>query len=109
MAFKFNPLTGQFDLVESGSSVQTPNYSALFNATTDWGAPSAGSYEISIPALTHGKGINPIVQVYELVGSDYEKVTATIDVAQANGDIILSVSEVPDTRFEGKIVIAENN
>lgn len=108
MSFRFNPITGKFDLVGAGAT-QIPNYITTFNMTTDWGTAVGGCYEIDIPATTHGKGLNPLIQVLELNGSTYEMVTTTIEVDQVSGDIKLSTLESPDTRFAGKIVIAENN
>ncbi len=106
MGLKFNPfLDDGFDEVGSGTS----NYQQLFDVTTDWGVASGGFYSIIIPGATHGKGLNPIIQVYELNGSDYELVTASISIDSSNGDVTLGVLEVPDARFEGKIIIAENN
>lgn len=110
MAYKFNPFTGNLDLISNVTpTVQTPNYAETFDATTDWGAASGGFYSITILAATHGKGTNPIIQVYELNGADYELVELSVSINSGTGDIRIAVSEVPDNRFEGKIIISENN
>ena len=55
-----------------GASAET--YAQAFNGTSDWGAPSGGYYSIAVPFVTHGKSLQPVVQVFELVGSDFEQV-----------------------------------
>lgn len=108
MATKFNPFIGNLDFTGAGST-QNPNYQNTFNATTDWGSPSGGFYSLSIPNAAHGKGLNPVVQVYELNGTDYELVTVAVSIDSATGNVVIGVVESPDARFEGKIIIAENN
>ncbi len=110
MGFQFNPITGQLDISGSGggSAIQSPNYFATFNNTTDWGAASGGEYTITVAAATHGKGANPIVQILELNGSDYDTVVITHKVT-AVGNIVISVDETPDLRFNMKIIVSENN
>lgn len=110
MGLTFNPITGQFDIKGTAATpvVQNPNYQQTFNATTDWGSPSGGIYSLVITAATHGKGTKPIVQVWELSGSDF----LTVGLASkmdASGNITLEVIETPDNRFAGKIIISENN
>lgn len=112
MPYKFNIFTGTFDYYESGGGgpgVQSPNYVQLFNATTDWGSPSGGYYTISIPLANHAKGNNPVIQVFELVGSDYDLVDTTIFIDSGTSAISIKALQSPDTRFQGKIVISENN
>lgn len=109
MALKLNPITGKLDLVGDGNSSQSPNFQATFNNSTDWGVASGGHYSISIGAATHGKGINPIVQVYELNGAAYEIVTVAVSVEVLTGNVVIGVVDTPDSRFEGKIIISENN
>jgi hypothetical protein len=110
MPYSFNPFTGNFDYYETGGgSPQTPNYVQLFNATTDWGSPSGGFYTITIPLATHNKGNNPVIQVFELNGIDYDIVDTTIYIDSATSAISIKALQSPDSRFEGKIVIGENN
>jgi len=80
-------------------------YSATFNDTSDWGAPSGGYYNITVLESSHNAGLHPLIQVYKLNGSDYELVTPAITVDSATGDVIIGVLETPDSRFTGKIVI----
>ena len=110
MPYKFNPFTGNFDYYESsgGPGVQTPNYSQTF-IVGDWSGPVSGYYSLVILAATHGKGLNPVVQTFLLNGSDYEEVETSITVDQLTGNVTLGVVETPDGRFEGKVIIAENN
>jgi hypothetical protein len=109
---KFNPFTGNFDFVEAsggGGGVQLPNYVQTFNTTTDWGSASGGYYTITIPLASHTKGNNPVIQVFELVGSDYDVVDTTIFIDSVTSAISIKALQSPDSRFQGKIVISENN
>ena len=109
MAFEFNPLTGEFDIVgSSGSGAQAPNYLQTF-VSGDWVGPVDGFYSLTILASIHNKGINPVIQVFELNGTDYEEIDLSITVHSITGDITLGVTETPDSRFNGKIIISENN
>jgi hypothetical protein len=109
-SIKFNPFTGNFDMV-SGTTVgsQSPNYTQTFNATTDWGSASGGYYTITIPLATHGKGSNPVIQLFELNGSDYDAVETTVFINNSTSAISFKALQSPDSRFQGKIVISENN
>jgi hypothetical protein len=86
----------------SGSGAET--YTQSFNSTSDWGAASGGFYTIAIPQSTHGKSLNPVVQLYEVDGTDFSQVDAEIVISPA-GDVNIRVTEVIDTRFAGKVVI----
>lgn len=61
-------------------------------------------YVLEILEATHGRGGNPIVQVYQSVGLNYEEVQVGIELTNA-GNIALHISENPDLRFDGKIII----
>jgi hypothetical protein len=80
------------------------SYVDTFDDSADWGAASGGNYSITIAQLTHGKGVSPKVQVFELVGATYELVYLNTIVSAA-GNVTISVNETPDLRFEGKIII----
>jgi hypothetical protein len=80
------------------------SYTQAFNATSDWGAPSGGFYTIAITQSTHGKSINPLVQLYEVDGPNFSQVDAEIVISSA-GDVNIRVTENIDTRFAGKVVI----
>jgi hypothetical protein len=79
-------------------------FSDTFNATSNWGTPALGVYSISYPQSLHAKGTTPTIDVYELVVSQYipVEVPMTIDLS---GNVILQVSETPDLRFEGIVII----
>lgn len=87
------------------SSASLSTYFDTFNSSSDWGSPSGGYYTITIPQTTHQKGTNPIVQIFELDGSDY--VLLNVDQVKISniGDVSFRVKEIPDLRFEGKILI----
>lgn len=70
----------------------------------DWVGPASGEYSITIPQTMHNKGATPTVQVYEVNGSDSDQVVAFIRLSDT-GDVIIIVSETPDLRFEGKVLI----
>lgn len=111
-SYRFNPFTQSFDYYEpssGGPAVQSPNYIQTFNATTDWGSASGGYYTITIPVATHVKGANPIIQIFELVGSEYDVVETTVYIDSVTNAISFKALETPDSRFQGKIVISENN
>lgn len=86
----------------SGGSVSA--YSQTFNATSDWSGPTGGFYTITIVETTHDKDVNPTIQVFELVGSDYEEVMVDI-IVNSSGDVTLRVTENNDARFAGKVLI----
>jgi len=85
-----------------GGSGSVP-YSSTFT-TGSW-AIDGSIYELTIDATTHGRGVSPAVQVFELVGSDYKQVETDITVA-ANGDVTLTITSTPDLRFNGRAVIS---
>jgi hypothetical protein len=110
VSFTFNPLTGEFDITGTGGGgpvVQNPNYVKTF-VIADFVGPSAGSYTFTVLSSTHGKGLNPIVQVLEQVGLEYESVILAYKI-NASGDVTIFVSDVPDLRFDGKLILSENN
>jgi len=82
-------------------------YTESFDATTSWGAASGGLYTITVLASAHGKGtsVSNVVS-YETVGGDSEKVLPNeVLVDNTTGDVSLTVSETPDGRFAGKLII----
>lgn len=87
-----------------GGGGELVKYSQTFNATTDWSGPSAGYYNLTILAATHGMGTTPAVLVFELDGGDYVQVEVSVE-ADTSGNITLSVTEDGDDRFAGKVII----
>jgi len=92
------------NFLEEADLVPSLRYLHNFNNTTDWGTAVGGYYTITVSAVTHGMGINPVIVIKELTGSDF----VTVDVDQilvlANGDTSIRVPETPNCRFAGRIV-----
>jgi hypothetical protein len=84
-------------------------YVQLFDATTDWGAPSAGLYTITVLATTHGLGVNVnAIEIYETIGStSVFTLVNDVIIDNSTGDVSITVTETPDGRFAGKIVIIQ--
>ena len=85
-----------------------PNYTQLFNNTTDWGVASGGLYTISIPQTTHlldiGSSIDVIIQ--EDLGASWAAVQAdSITINKTTGDVEINVTEIPDSRFTGRVIV----
>lgn len=80
-------------------------YEDTFNATTDWGSASGGYYTITVDSDDHLKGTRPMIQLFQLIGSDYEEVDVEDVTVNSSGDIAFRVLETPNGRFEGKILI----
>lgn len=109
MAYRYNPFTQNLDYYQTGSGpAPTPNFEQTFNANTDWGSASGGFYTITIPASTHLKGGSPVIQIFELIGSDYDVVDTTLYIDSNTNSISFKALENPDSRFAGKIIIADN-
>lgn len=107
MGIIINPTTGQIDFTGSGGgggpSVATRTV-VSFN-TVDWVGPSAGKYTLTILRTTHNKTANPNVSVYELVSGSYEPVAVDTIKIDASGNITLELTETPDLRFQGIVVV----
>ena len=87
--------------VGSGSSF--PPHTQSFNATSSW-TLNGSDYEITVLESNHSQGANVLVQVYELVGTDYQQVIVDV-VKNSIGNVTIKVNASPDLRFEGKLVI----
>lgn len=80
---------------------KTP-YTDTFDNTTDWGAASGGLYTIT---FTHSKNTSTlIVQVWDTDTGELV-FPETIIIVDAD-NVSISVSETPDNRFNGRIVIS---
>lgn len=86
------------------NSRELEKYELSFNAAGDW-TDETTFYSISISAITHIRGFNPIVQIFELAAGKYELVTVDKLSISPTGDIKFTVPATPDLRFTGKIVI----
>lgn len=86
-----------------GSGTIAPRYSHSFNNSGSW-TLSGDSYFITVPRISHDKGVTPTATVYEEVSLQFEQVNTSISVSDV-GDITISVSSTPDNRFNGRIII----
>jgi hypothetical protein len=88
---------------DSGVSInEILAYSETF-VVGDWVGPSGGSYTITIPKTSHLQ-TQPECSVFELSGSDYIEVIVGVRVTTTD-DVVLTVNNVPDNRFSGRIII----
>jgi hypothetical protein len=85
-------------------SASTETQAINFNATTDWELIE-DEYVLIVPQTVHLKGINPQVEVYELVGSDLVGVIVYTSI-NLSGDIKVIVQQTPDNRFAGRLIIS---
>jgi hypothetical protein len=66
---------------------------------------NSGEYWIEYDEATHQKGVSPLVQVLELEAGQYSTIIVTIEITNA-GLVRIKIPQVPDLRFNGKIIIA---
>jgi len=111
-AFEFTLLDNSSDagewhinLLESSTSEPSERYIHTFNAITDWGSAVGGFYSLKITAATHERGTAPQVQVFEERGVDFAQVIPHDVEVAANGDVTIQVSESPDGRIAGRMVM----
>lgn len=88
-----------------GVGASLSKYVKVFNATSDWTGPAGGFYTLSLLAATHGMGTNPFVDLKELDGSEYVSAGVEVNVDTTTGDILLAVSDSPDSRFAGRLIV----
>jgi hypothetical protein len=103
MGIVFNPFTQNLDFTGSGGGGPAPRYTASFTSSGSW-TTSGSDYTYSVPVSTHAQGVNPNVQVYQLISGSYELVNVNTNV-DTSGNIMLTVSGTPDNRFDGLILI----
>lgn len=81
-------------------------YTRLIASTSDWSGPSGGNYSLSIPATVHGLGrIVVLGEAYAQVAGVNSPVIPDVAIAEATGDVTISVTEVPDNRFVGRLIL----
>jgi len=97
--FTGNPATGEIDFSATGSG---GSKFVIDFEDTDFTGPVMGEYSLVIPFSTHQR-INPKIQVFEDTGSEFENVLIKISVV--SNDITIKVTELPDLRFSGKVII----
>jgi hypothetical protein len=85
----------------TGGGGDTSGYIFSFNASS-W-VLNGDSYEIKVLKTTHNR-TNPQVMVFELIGSSFEEVIASVNL-DTSDNITISVSSSPDLRFSGKLII----
>lgn len=88
---------------QQGGGAGLPPFSATFTIAS-WLLES-GEYIINIAQATHGRGNDLVIQVYEFDGVDYQ----LVDIATEHtsiGDVVIRTNEIPETRFNGRIVIS---
>jgi hypothetical protein len=80
----------------------TPKYVQTFNNTTDW-TLNGSYYQLTVLSATHVK-TNPVVETFETVGGIDTLINVDI-IRNSTNDIILQVTQTPDNRYTGKVVI----
>lgn len=70
----------------------------------DWVSASP-DYTLTITGATHGKGLFPVIQVFQSAAGVNSLVNTVVEVTAASGDVVLKVSLSPDNRFDGVIII----
>jgi hypothetical protein len=96
---------GQIPVLQNSNGTvefQNRKYSATFLAT-DFVDAGDGTSTIIITAATHGMGIDPMLSVYEVVGTTATKTEVDYSYDTATGDITMSV--LTDAKFNGKYQI----
>lgn len=97
-----DPVTNTIDFVATGVGGLS-KYTSVFNNTTDW-VLNGSNYELTVLAATYGSKANPVIYTFETIaGVDTEVFPAIIK--NVTNDIILQVTQVPDNRYTGKIII----
>lgn len=89
---------------ETSSSSASVNYIRVFNNTSDW-VLDVDLYELSVLAAAHNKGLNPQVQTFELNGANFEEVTCNT-LIDNSGNVKIKIPQLPDLRFNGKIILS---
>lgn len=94
------PSTNTINFVNAGA---VSKFAQTFNNTTDW-VLNAGNYEHTILFATYGSKANPVIETFETVAGVDTVVYPDI-IKNASNNIVLQVSQVPDNRYTGKVII----
>lgn len=108
------PATGECEWAAPSGGGGIPSRYVQTFADTDWVIPSSlvpgpGNFDLTIPAATHGKGLNPIVQV-QLSGLALGPVEGIVNLDQTGGGpwttfaaitIVVGTGDVILTNFGG--------
>ena len=101
VTFTVDNLTNTIDFAALGNGGTTKYIKTVLLG--DWVGPSSGQYTLTVAFSFHGIA-NPKVVSYETSGADFEQILVPIKI-DALHNITLTVPQIPDTRFTGKIVI----
>jgi hypothetical protein len=108
----FDPFSGGLSIDDvgtgGGGGGGNPNYSSTFTVA-NWAGPNSGYYTYTKLAATHGKGTTPIVQIWEDLGGGQFSIVDVPFSINTSGDVLLQVSDNPDLRFNGLIIVANSN
>ena len=98
---------GGWEVTElNAPSSSVSNYTAD-HLIADWSTTAVNNkYSFTIPVGTHGFGVAPLVEIFELVSGNYSRVLIDVDV-DPSGNVILEVYATPvDERFNFRVVIS---
>ena len=98
---------GGWEVTElNAPSSSVSNYTAD-HLIADWSTTAVNNkYSFTIPVATHGFGLAPLVEIFELVSGNYSRVLIDIDI-DSSGNVILEVYATPvDERFNFRVVIS---
>jgi len=98
-----DPLTNTIDFIALGGGGGAVPFVVPF-LIADWGV-GTGTYDILSLESVHNKGTDATIQVFEDVLGIFEEVETIIEV-NGTGDITIKVSQSPDLRFNGKLIIS---
>ncbi len=99
-----DPLNNTIDFTTSGGGGGgLSKYVASFNNTSDW-VLNGSNYEYTVLSATFSNKPNPVVQTFEIIAGVDDVIYPTI-IRNAGNDIILQVTQIPDNRYTGKIII----
>ena len=92
------------DFLEEADLLPAERFVATFNATSDWTGPSNGYYTRTVTAVTHTMGASPTARVRSGAGPYTDVDPDQLSVA-VNGDITIQVTQTPDLRFAGQMIV----
>jgi len=97
--------TWHVNFLEDDLTLVATRYASTFDAGASWGAAAGGYYTITITQATHTRGVDPMIQIYETSAGDDFLVEVDQLKVSAAGDAAFRVTEDPDLRFAGKIIL----
>ena len=92
------------DFLEEADRLISQRYVDTFNATTDWSGPTNGYYSRTVSAATHGMSATPFVTIREGSNPYYDVIADQLYI-ENNGDITIKVTQAPDLRFAGQMIV----